>query len=119
VQVTGQGFNYRDGPIAVQLWPDGKLVAGVLPNGSSYARVVRGRIVGKLGWWRAAPGGQLQIIGQRLDAAAPPLQADVPAGYGSYGFQASQLSFPSTGCWRVVGTLGKSRLAFTVLVSKR
>jgi hypothetical protein len=74
-----------------------------------------GSIVAKLGWWRAVEG-RLSIAGQRLDAAAPPLRADVPAGYGSSGFQATGLTFPTPGCWRVIGSAGRASLTFVVLV---
>jgi hypothetical protein len=38
-------------------------------------------------------------------------------GYGSRGFQLSGLVFPIVGCWKVVGTLRRARLAFVVKVT--
>jgi len=55
-----------------------------------------GRVGMKFGWWRTVPG-RLHITGRRLDAAAPPLRADVPAGYGATGFQPSGVTFPRRG----------------------
>ena len=74
-----------------------------------------GSISWKLGWWRIAPG-TLAITGRRLDAPAPPLRASVPDGYGSSGFQASGVSFPTEGCWEVTGTIGSSKLTFVTFV---
>jgi hypothetical protein len=113
------GFNHGNRTLGVALWPDGKLVAGPLPDGSSYAEInADGTISAKLGWWRAVEG-QLSIDGERLDASAPPLRADVPHGYGPTGFQATDLVFPTPGCWQVVGRVGDARLKFVVLVGKR
>ena len=56
----------------------------------------------KMGWWLGVPG-RLHITGRRLDAPAPPLEADIPEGYGGIGFQAAGLHFPSEGCWEVIG----------------
>jgi hypothetical protein len=109
------GFDYGSDSLAVALWPRGKLIAGRLADGSSYAEIEPdGSIRAKLGWWRGVPG-RLTIDGERLDAAARPLRADVPDGYGATGFQATQLQFPSTGCWRVRGRVGRSSLTFVVL----
>ncbi len=114
-----KGFNYGSDGLAVELWPDGKLVAGTLPDGGSFATVKRdGSIVAKLGWWRGA-AGRLEITGERTDAQASPLRADVPDGYGPTGFQATAITFASTGCWDVTGRVGGERLTFTVLVRKR
>jgi hypothetical protein len=74
-----------------------------------------GSIYAKLGWWRGVRG-KVSVGGRRLDAPAPPLRADVPAGYGPLGFQASGLTFPTVGCWRVTGSLGGARLSFVVRV---
>jgi hypothetical protein len=74
-------------------------------------------IEAKLGWWRGEEG-VLAVAGERLDAAAPPLRAHVPAGYGPSGFQPTGLTFPATGCWRVTGRVGHARLEFVVRVRK-
>jgi hypothetical protein len=68
----------------------------------------------KLGWFRPA-GESLEISGRRIDANAPALEADVPAGYPTR-FQASGIYFPSEGCWEVTAKAGESRLAFVVWV---
>jgi hypothetical protein len=74
-----------------------------------------GSISTKFGWWRIKPG-TLTISGRRLDAPAPPLRADVPDGYGTEGFQASGVFFPTEGCWEVTGAVGDSALTFVTFV---
>jgi hypothetical protein len=86
--------------------PDGG--AGIMPDGS---------IGVKVGWYRVARG-DLFIEGHRLDAPAPPLRSGIPAGYGSRGFQATALFFPTEGCWEVTGRVGDSSVTFVVLVVK-
>jgi hypothetical protein len=118
LKVGDGGFNYGNESLAVALWPKGHLPAGTLPDGGSYAEIhADGSITAKLGWWRGEEG-TLRIEGERLDGAAPPLRADVPAGYGSSGFQATGLTFATTGCWRVAGSVGDARLEFVVRVHK-
>jgi hypothetical protein len=109
----GWGASYGNGRLWVGgLWPGGVIAAGpefVQPDGS----------VGmKFGWWRAAPGG-LRITGRRLDGPAPPLRADVPAGYGQAGFQASGVDFPTEGCWEVTGAVAEATLTFVTFVVRR
>jgi hypothetical protein len=117
--VTGQDFNYGDRQLAVAFWQEGRLVGSRVPHGSSWGVVnPDGSIYAKLGWWRGA-AGRLTIVGERLDAPGPPLRADVPAGYGSTGFQATGLIFPTPGCWKVVGSVAGHDIAFVVLVTKR
>jgi hypothetical protein len=85
---------YGNGKLFVTLSTNGLIVAPagyVNPDGS---------IGWKFPWWRYV-SGQLTITGHRLDAPAPPLNSDVPAGYGETGFQASGVTFPSEGCWQV------------------
>jgi hypothetical protein len=41
----------------------------------------------------------------------------VPSGYAA-GFQATALTYPTPGCWRVTGSYGRAHLTFTVLVTK-
>jgi hypothetical protein len=112
-------FSYGNARIAVALNPpNGRLVAGRLPNGGYRAEINKdGSIEAKYGWWRSAARPRLRISGQRIDAPAPPLGASIPAGYDR-GFQATGIHFPTTGCWRVTGRFGAATLTFTVLVSK-
>jgi len=111
-------FNYGNATIRVALVPkNGHLVAGRLPGGGERATINEdGSIDAKVGWWRSG-SGKIRISGRRLDAPAPPLRAHVPGGYGR-GFQASGLTFPTTGCWRVTGRYAGASLTFTVLVTK-
>src|SRR5215218_1142670 len=119
VPASSEGFNYGNRSLAVALWPNGKLIAGRLPGGGRYAAIrPDGSIVAKLGWWRAVER-PLSIEGVRLDANSPPVRADVPTGYGPSGFQATELTFPIQGCWKVIGSVGRARLTFVVLIRKR
>lgn len=112
------GFNHGNGSLWVALWPKGVLRAGLLPDGSSWAEIrPDGSIDAKLGWWRGVEG-KLVITGRRLDAAAAPLKADVPDGYGSRGFQATGVIFPTDGCWEITGKVGSADLTFVTLVVK-
>jgi hypothetical protein len=113
-----RSFDYGNATIAVALNPpNGRLVAGRLPGGGVRATInADGSIDAKVGWWRAGDG-LIAITGHRLDAPAAPLKANVPDGYGS-GFQATGLTFATTGCWRVTGSYKRAHLTFTVLVTK-
>jgi hypothetical protein len=117
--MTAASFNYGGRHLRAHLgWPKGVLRAGRLPDGGFMATIESdGSIHTKMGWWRGVRG-KLVISGRRLDAAAPPLRSSVPMGYGKQGFQPSGLSFPSVGCWRVVGRVGHARLTFVVKVTK-
>jgi hypothetical protein len=76
-----------------------------------------GSLRAKFPWWRGVQG-QLIIVGQRLDAPAPPLGSRIPSGYGNSGFQATSLHSPSEGCWEVTGSVGDASLTFVTLVIK-
>lgn len=69
----------------------------------------------KFMWYRAVSGA-LNIRGRRLDAPAGPLQAEIPCCYGDTGFQASEVFFPSEGCWEITGQAGNAELTFIVEV---
>jgi hypothetical protein len=106
---------YGNRELSVSLtWPGGTVVfkpggAGtVLPDGA---------LSMKFGWQRGVPG-VLTIDGRRLDAAAPPLRAHIPSGYGDIGFQATGLIFSTPGCWEVTGRVGNARLTFVTRVVK-
>jgi hypothetical protein len=68
----------------------------------------------KVIWIRPA-GAELVVSGQRLDADAPPLRADIPCCYPT-GFQVTGLYFPTEGCWEVVATAGDHELRFVTEV---
>jgi hypothetical protein len=97
-----------------QLWVGGLGEDGVIV----WPRDADGSIRYKFGWWRATQG-TLRITGRRLDVPAPALRASVPTGYGSAGFQASGVSFPTEGCWQVTGEVGETTLTFITLVLVR
>lgn len=108
----GWGASHGNGTLWVGgLWPGGVITA------DQQFTAADGSVSMKFGWWRAAHG-RLTITGRRLDAAAPPLRADIPTGYGDTGFQATGVTFPTEGCWRVSGRAGGSTLAFVTLVLK-
>jgi hypothetical protein len=111
-----RGFNYGNRHLGVAMWQRGKLVAS--RGGRTWGQITRGgSISAKLGWWRAVPG-RLTVQGERLDGPAPPLRAWVPTGYGRSGFQATGLTFPTVGCWRVVGSVAGLELELVVRVTK-
>jgi hypothetical protein len=113
----GRDFNYGNRWLGAALWRNGRLVGS--RGGQTWGQIMRdGSISAKVGWWRAVAGG-LTIQGERLDGPAPPLRASVPAGYGIRGFQATGLTFPTVGCWWVVGSVAGHDLDFVVRVTKR
>ena len=92
------------------IWPDSTVVirprgpGSILPDGSMEM---------KYPWFRAAGlAGKLTVTGRRLDAAAPPLKADIPSGYLDTGFQATGLIFPTEGCCEITGKVGDTTLIF-------
>ena len=117
--ISARAFNHGHDRLRAGLyWPDGVVRAGLLPDGGVMATIAPdGSVSLKLGWWRGTPG-RLRITGRRLDGPAAPLRAHVPGGYGSRGFQATGLTFPTVGCWRVVGRVGPATLAFVLRVTK-
>jgi hypothetical protein len=68
----------------------------------------------KLGWFRPA-GATLEISGERIDGSAPALDAHVPCCYPTR-FQATGLTFPEEGCWRISAAAGGESLEFVVQV---
>jgi len=96
------------------LWPNGIVV--FKPGGAGFV-TPDGSLGMKFGWRRGVRG-QLTIEGRRLDASSRPLRADIPNGYGDFGFQATALIFPTPGCWEVTGHVGEASLTFVTLVVK-
>lgn len=111
-----KGLNYGNRWLGVVLWPKGVLVAGPLRGGGSYAVInPDGSIYAKQGWWREVEG-RLRVRGERLNGGARQLRVEVPEGYGATGFQPTRLTFPTLGCWRIVGSVGDAELPFVVRV---
>jgi hypothetical protein len=122
--------------ISHPIGPMGGSPGGNSPGTSAYgngklvvwALDVRGTIVatpdfvnpdGSIGWkfpWMRMVPGSLIVTGRRLDAPAPPLKSWVPSGYGDIGFQASGVTFPSEGCWRITGKVDHTSVTFVNLV---
>lgn len=111
---TVAGTSYGNGLIWTALWPDGKVI---FKPGGPGAINPDGSLSMKWFWWRGVTG-KLVIEGRRLDAAAPPLRSFVPQGYGDAGFQASDLTFPSPGCWEVTGRVGDAALKFVTIAAR-
>jgi hypothetical protein len=102
-------LTYRKGPLWVALYPRGIVQA------TSDDVQEDGSIAMKFAWWREARG-RLAIVSRRLDAAAAPLRAHIPTGYGRRGFQSTALIFSSPGCWEVTGSLREAKLTFVTRV---
>jgi hypothetical protein len=89
-----------------------------------------GSISWKWMWWGTRePRQPLRITGRRLDALAPLMAmrvherfvASAIEGYveGSppgIRFWSSSVTFPTEGCWRVTGVVGRVRLSFVVFI---
>lgn len=109
-------LNHGNGKIWTVLWPEG--IVRFEPGGPGEMRA-DGSLVMKFPWWRGeGVVGALQIEGKRLDGEAPPLQADIPEGYGDSGFQASGLVFSSEGCWQVTARVRDAELTIVTQVIK-
>lgn len=69
--------------------------------------------------WAKPAGNQLEVSGRRLDGEAPPMKASLPDGYHNADYQASDLSFPTAGCWEVEARAEDSVLRFVTYVYPR
>ena len=104
---------YGNGALSVDLgWPDGTIV--FKPGGPGFV-LKDGSLSMKWPWQRSVHG-QLTVDGRRLDAAAPPLRANIPDSYGDIGFQSMALIFPTPGCWEVTGHVANAGLTFVTRV---
>jgi hypothetical protein len=103
-------LQHGNGQLWTERWPAGTVL--IEPEDVS---PTTGALAMKWPWWRGGQG-QLTIQGRRLDAPAPPLQADITGGYGETGFQSTALIFPTAGCWEITGRVGAASLTFVVRV---
>lgn len=102
---------HGNGALATALWPD-----GIVRPRPEWVHA-DGAIDVKWPWYRLTVEGELEIIGRRLDDDAPPLVAEIAAGYGDTGFQATGLRFSSGGCWEVTARVGSASLSFVTFVA--
>ena len=93
----------------------GSLWASAWWEESEGYQLVAGEEGNKIGWFRPA-SEKLEIHGNRLDAPAPALQAEIPCCYPTR-FQASGVTFPTEGCWEVTAQSGGGELKFVVEVN--
>ena len=94
------------------LWPHGVVIMTRNDVGPD------GRLGMKFGWYRLT-NGYLKITGRRLDAPAPPATGlTFPGAYGTTGFNASGVTFPTEGCWQVTGRVGRVALTIVTFVIK-
>jgi len=105
----GSDSAYGNGSLWVGgLWPSGVVIVTQDDVGPD------GRLSMKFGWYRLT-NGYLTITGRRLDAPAPPASGlTFPGGYGTTGFNASGVIFPTEGCWRGTGRAGRVALTFVI-----
>ena len=80
----------------------------------------------KVFWWREGyiwteePEPALTVSGERLDAAAPPLNASKATNAYASDIGSAMLvgvGFPTPGCWKVTGQYKTSELSFVVWVA--
>jgi hypothetical protein len=102
-------LGYRQGQLAVELWPLGVTVM------QKRDIPVDGALGVKVGWYRYGRG-KLTITATRLDKPGRATRTLVPSGYGSTGFQSSAVYLPSEGCWKVTATVGHSHLSYVTVV---
>jgi hypothetical protein len=110
--------HHGKGRLWTELAPDGIDRGGTpQPDGSTGQ---------KYPWWTVGTTGDLTIQGRRVDASAPPLRALINSGVPQNAFAevpggrfwASYLLFPTKGCWRVIGRVGRTSLTFVVFVAE-
>jgi hypothetical protein len=103
------------------LWtslPLGRVWSGLPHNPEGYTQ--------KVFWWRksynwrAEPEPNLVVSGQRLDAAAPPLNVSRATNAFAEDIQSAMLvgvDFPTLGCWKITGRYRGTELSFVIWVA--
>ena len=111
-------------PRHVTWYGNGLLWAGVERDGTYAVPADQvgadGTISNKLLWVTTPPWRKPTISGERIDAAAPPLQV-LGVNTGSFSGAAnpshmSPVGFPTAGCWRLTARLGDLSLVYVVQV---
>lgn len=65
-------------------------------------------------WWSYIADDPLTVEGQRLDAEAEPLDAQITEA--DTGYMVASLTFPTIGCWEITGSMGNTSLTFVTEV---
>jgi hypothetical protein len=65
--------------------------------------------------WIRPEGTQLSVTAERLDGAAPPIDATFDCCFPRI-FKSGGIQFPTAGCWRVDAVAGDRRLSFVTEV---
>jgi hypothetical protein len=65
--------------------------------------------------WLKPPGKSLVISGRRLDGDAEQLITQT-GGYTSFGYEMTNLFFPTKGCWEITGKAGTTSFTFVTRV---
>ena len=95
--------------LAISLWTRGVVVSGDGERRSD------GSVTVKYGWWRGLDGN-VSIRGRRTDGNAAAIASEGPDGYDERGFQPSLITFPTPGCWEIVGRVGNESVTVRLLV---
>lgn len=66
--------------------------------------------------WVKPAGRPLIISGRRLDADAEPMIVEQPGDYSSFGYDPTNLFFPTGGCWEIKGKVGVASITFVTRV---
>jgi hypothetical protein len=112
---AGEYTYFMDG-IWAGLYPDGIMLI------DKESEIASGKYAGwrsqKMVWTRDdGVEGPLIVTGQRLDAVAPEaVNLFFDQQYGPTGFTPVGITFPSAGCWQVVGIVGDHVITFTMEV---
>jgi hypothetical protein len=111
------------------LYGNGRLATAAYAE-ISEAADADGSISTKYPWWgtRPLPMNPLTIVGQRLEELTPLMTLRAHEGFATRvnegldegnpraRFWSSMVTFPTPGCWRLTGRVGRVRLSVVVLV---
>jgi hypothetical protein len=75
-----------------------------------------GSVASKVLWQGRPSRKRLRVKGHRLDGPADPLRSRISQHLRRDGVWPGALIWPTTGCWKVVGRVGRTRIAFVVAV---
>jgi hypothetical protein len=115
-------------PFLTQFWFGSKHLWTALPIDGIWAGLPHNPegYTQKVFWWREGyvwteePQPDLKVIGERLDASAPPLIVSEATNAYAGDIGSAMLvgvDFPTLGCWKITGYYRDSELSFVVWVA--